>query len=73
MYSTDASKNNPVIALDKSVHKDVNRAQRAFNARAQTGAQNITENANILRNHPDIPNPMVDFLEELARKHNDGL
>ena len=71
--STDASKNNPVIALDRATHRDVTQAQRAINARAQSGGQNIEDNARILRDHPDIPNSAVDLLEELAKRHNDSL
>jgi hypothetical protein len=71
--STEASKNNPVIALDKTVHTDVNKAQRAIDPRAQSGVENIEANAKILREHPEIPNSAVDQLEDAASRHNEDL
>ena len=58
--STEASKKNLVMALPHEVHVDVNRAQRSINARAQLPIDNINANANILYNHPKVPNAQVD-------------
>jgi len=71
--STDASKNNPVIALEKSVHKEVNKVQRNLSPRTQTGTQNISDNIQILRDNPNIPNDVIDQLERMAIEHNSGL
>jgi RHS repeat-associated protein len=49
--STDASKQNIVIALPHDVHVEVNRDQRQHNARAQNPIENINANAAILTYH----------------------
>ena len=72
--STDASKNNPVMALPHEVHVDVNRAQSELNARTQAPMQNVMDNAQILYNHPAIPNDKVDeFLKKTQEHVNDVL
>lgn len=57
--STEASKNNPVMALPHDVHVQVNRAQSALDARAQEPLDNIKANADLLYNNPNIPNDKV--------------
>jgi hypothetical protein len=69
----DASKDNPVIALDKDVHKQVTKEQRSIDARNQTREQNIRSNTSILRENPGIPNDAVDKVETAALKHNERL
>jgi hypothetical protein len=45
---TPASRNNPVIALDRAVHREVSRGQ-TWNAARQTPRQNIEANIRLLR------------------------
>ncbi|MEL4106276.1 RHS repeat-associated core domain-containing protein [Oscillospiraceae bacterium WX1] len=73
--STDVSKNNPVIALEQSQHKIVNKAQRAFDAANQAPLENIRANSNILR-EAGIPQDIVDDITNRAIQHaksNGGL
>lgn len=60
--STDVSQNNLVVALPHKVYVDVNKAQYAFDARAQDPFKNIVSNARIMYENPDIPNDVVDFM-----------
>ncbi len=46
--SNEISRNNPVIALPREVHLEVNRAQYSINPRAQTLLENIKANSEIL-------------------------
>ncbi|MDC6133994.1 RHS domain-containing protein, partial [Burkholderia gladioli] len=66
--STDASKNNPVIALNCDCHKAVNKAQRALDVTKQTAQQNIEANADILRAN-GIPDATVDNIRQAALNH----
>ena len=67
--STDASKGNIVIALPHDVHADVNRAQRAFDARTQSPLDNIIANAKILLDNPDVPDSKVIEMLKRALEH----
>lgn len=67
--STEASKNNPVIALPHEVHVDVNKAQYSLNAKIQSPLDNINANANILYNHSKIPNNQVDKVLNQVLEH----
>ncbi|MBD8528186.1 RHS repeat-associated core domain-containing protein [Pseudomarimonas arenosa] len=67
-HSTDASKQNPVIALDKDVHKKVNKAQRALDLQSQTAIENIGSNARILRD-VGIARKKVQKLANKAVEH----
>ena len=71
--STEASKNNPVIALPHEVHVDVNRQQYLFDGKNQTPFENIINNANIMYNNNDIPNEQVTKQLIDALKHLDGI
>ncbi len=66
--STEASKKNPVIALEKTKHKQVNRAQASIDAANQTARQNIEANTRILRDN-NIPRKIVDEIFKKAAKH----
>ena len=67
--SSDASKNNIVIALPHDVHVDVNKAQYSLDARSQSPLDNIKANADILYNHDKVPNSQVDKALEQAVQH----
>jgi hypothetical protein len=67
--STPASQNNPVIALDRSVHQQVNAAQKAFDATAQTPIENINANAQILRDLGAVSESDIARLHQMAIKH----
>ena len=71
--STDASKNNPVIALDRDTHVQVNQAQRSIDAANQTPMENIEANTQILRDNPNVPNDQVDVLHDQAVQHANNL
>ena len=71
--STDASKNNPAMALPHDVHADVNNAQRLLDARAQTPIENINSNAQILYNHKQVPNFAVDKMLNDTLSHYNSL
>ena len=68
-FSSDASKNNIVIALPHNDHVDVNAAQYALNAKTQVPIDNIIANAEILYNHPKVPNSQVDIALSRAKEH----
>jgi RHS repeat-associated protein len=67
--STAASQNNPVIALDRTLHQQVNGAQGAINAATQTPLENINANAAILRNLNIAPQSTIDLLQQRAIEH----
>jgi len=67
--STPASQNNPVIVLPRPIHQQVNAAQRALNPGAQTPLQNISANAQILRDLSAAPNDVIRRLVEEAIRH----
>src|SRR5262249_5203995 len=67
--STAASQNNPVIALDRALHQQVNAAQRTIDAAIQTPLQNINANATILRDLKVAPQKTIDLLQEQAIEH----
>lgn len=71
--STEASRNNPVIALPHEVHVDVNRQQYLFDGKNQTPFENIINNANIMYNNNDIPNEQVTKQLIDALKHLDDI
>jgi hypothetical protein len=67
--STAASQNNPVIALDRELHKKVNAAQKALKTDEMTPIESIKANANILRKLKAAPPSVIDDLEQRALKH----
>ena len=71
--STEASRNNPVIALPHEVHVDVNRQQYLFDGKNQTPFENIINNANIMYNNNEIPNEQVTKQLIDALKHLDDI
>lgn len=71
--STDASKNNPVIALDHDTHVQVNAAQRALDPSTQTPIENINANTQILRDLNAAPPSQIDALHTMATDHAKSL
>lgn len=71
--ASDASKANPVIALDRDTHVEVNKAQRALDARNQTPIENIESNVQILRDLKAAPPANIDQLHQMAIDHAKGL
>jgi len=71
--STLASQDNPVIALDRAIHQQVNTAQRVFDAAAQTPLENINANAAILRNLNIAPESTITQLQQQAIQHAQSL
>lgn len=67
--STPASQKNPVIILDADTHAAVNAAQEAANPRAMTPVENITRNAQILRQLGAAPPEAIDAAEKAALDH----
>ena len=65
---SDASKNNPVIALTCECHKRVNRAQREFDLKNQTPLENIEANSKILLDE-GIDRSIVDDIRSRAIEH----
>jgi hypothetical protein len=55
--------------LDADTHAAVNAAQSAFDARAMTPVQNITVNAQILRDLNAAPPEVIDAAERAALNH----
>lgn len=72
-HASDASKNNPVIALDRDTHVEVNKAQRALDARAQTPRENIEANIKILKDLKAAPSNKIDQLHDMAIDHANSL
>lgn len=73
-FSTDASKNNPVIALPESIHTEVSAKQIALDTKNMSPMDNIKTNAQILRD-AGVPLDIVNNLENKAIAHakNNGL
>jgi YD repeat-containing protein len=67
--STEASRNNPVLALEQGVHREINAGQRAFNPVLQTPVENIRTNAAILRAHGGLPDATIIDAERRALEH----
>jgi hypothetical protein len=67
--STDASKENPVKALDRQVPQQVNAAQRKLDAAAQSPVESINANAQILRNLNAAPVSDIERFRQLALRH----
>jgi YD repeat-containing protein len=67
--ATAASRDNPVIALEQSLHKEVNVAQRALNPAMQTPVENIRANAEILRVQGSLPEALISEAERRAIAH----
>lgn len=72
-HSTEASRNNPVIALDHDVHVEINAKQRALDARAMSPVENIQANVEILRTLEAAPPGKIDALKEAAINHAQSL
>ena len=68
-HASDASRSNPVIALDRDMHVQVNQAQRAIDARNQTPRANIDANVQILRDLQAAPRQNLDQLHQMATDH----
>ncbi|MES9682752.1 RHS repeat-associated core domain-containing protein, partial [Gottfriedia acidiceleris] len=66
--STEASKNNPVIALEREEHKLINKAQRGFDAANQLPIDNIMSNSKILR-EAGISEDIVNDITSRAIDH----
>lgn len=66
--STNASKNNPVIALDKSEHQAINRTQKNIDVTHQTPEENIKTNAEFLRK-VGVPKEVVEDITQKALNH----
>jgi hypothetical protein len=66
--STEASKNNPVIALEREQHKIINKAQKAIDAPNQLPLDNIMDNSKILRD-AGIPEDIVNDITNRALNH----
>ena len=64
----NASRGNPVLALDDATHASVTTAQRAIDAVSQTSEENILSNAAILRNQ-GIPENKIQQGVDWALKH----
>ena len=67
--STPASQMNPVIVLDKSAHAAVHAARKSVAARAMTPIENITANAQILRDLNASSPEAIDAAEKAALEH----
>jgi hypothetical protein len=67
--STAASQNNPVIALSREVHQQVNTAQRSLDAATQAPIDNINANAEILRDLKAATEEAIGELQRLATEH----
>lgn len=67
--STPASQNNPVMALEQTIHRNVNTAQRAINAASQTPFENIGANAEILRSLGVAPEDTIFRFQQMAIAH----
>jgi hypothetical protein len=67
-FSTEASRKNPVIALDRSQHIDINKAQAALDVAEQRALQHIAENARILR-EAGVPEAYIGELLSRAIEH----
>jgi hypothetical protein len=72
-HSSDASKNNPVIALEHDAHVQVNKAQSALDARNQTPLENIESNVKILRDLEVAPQNSIDKIHQMAIDHAKSL
>jgi uncharacterized protein RhaS with RHS repeats len=70
--SGDASKNNPVIALNHDVHQQVNAAQLAQGTQNMSPIESIEANAQILRD-AGIDDAIVDDIEAKAKEHYESL
>lgn len=68
--STEASKQNPVIVVDKPTHDQVNAAQRSIDARSQTPTDNISANAKILPKLGITDNKVAAQFEQMAKEHS---
>src|SRR5690606_8401738 len=64
--STIVSQDNPVIALDRTVHIKVNTAQRGIDAASQHPIENIRANAAILRRLGVAPEQTINELPQKA-------
>ena len=69
--STDASKKNPVMVLDKQTHAQVNAAQRAVDASSQTPKQNIGDNVDILRKLRAAKDAAIKLFQQMSNQHSE--
>lgn len=63
----DVSKKNPVIALNKEIHKKVNKAQRNLDIANQTAIENIEANIKTLED-TGIAKISIDEIAKLAKE-----
>lgn len=63
----DVSKKNPVIALNKEIHKKVNKAQRNLDIANQTEIENIEANIKTLED-TGIAKISIDEIAKLAKE-----
>jgi hypothetical protein len=66
--STEASRKNPVIALERSKHIKINSAQRSINASYQSARENIEANIRVLLDN-GVPQNKANELARKAFKH----
>ena len=66
---TEASKKNPVIALDEATHDKISAAQRSLDVAAQTARQNIEANVALLRQYGDVSRRTIQKLANKAIEH----
>ncbi|MBI6871342.1 hypothetical protein [Clostridium aciditolerans] len=67
--SSDASKNNPVIALDKELHKKVNQLQKEdVQTSGVTGREHIEGNIRVLK-ELNVPEKQIKKLAKKSVKH----
>ena len=71
--STNASKNNPVMALPREVHAQVSKQQRLLDSIKQTPLENILSNADIMYGNNNIPNNQIDKQLTEAIKHLENI
>ena len=69
---TDASKNNPVIALDKDTHKKVNKAQIEQGTKDMSVKESIEANSKILSDN-GVPDTSVNQIKNDAISHAQNL
>jgi hypothetical protein len=69
--STEASKQNPVMVLDKETHKQVSVAQRSIDASSQTPTENISANTKILPKLGVANDKVAGQFEQMANQHSE--
>jgi competence protein ComGC len=68
-----ASRNNPVISLEKSVHAQISAAQNSLDIGSMTPLENIDAGAALMRKFNSAPPEKIDILQKLAIQHAKSL